>query len=333
MAEPISDAIQARAAINKWVTNTFPKHRMHLSHSFPKRKEGKWLATLMGNGLPVSNVEFDVAKQRVYTSQPPSVIVRCLESSLREGTTHKSGKTLLCGQGYEFRLGNGIAGVSLLDDREIDLLLTDPPYGISKSYNSENQVPRRLRKNGRDFIMPKGNFGAWDKAAVPEEWLREVLPKVGGWFVSFCAQAQIGEYMACLEKHRFVAVGTLVWQKTNPVPFNHRFKPINAWEALVVGKRPGTRFNGSLTHNVFVCKSPSPQKRYHRTQKPLQLMEEFVGLFSSSGDLVFDPFAGSGTTLVAASGMGRRAVGYENSPEIFSSACDRIEAWEASTKK
>ncbi len=52
----------------------------------------------------------------------------------------------------------------ILGDLKIDgrLLLTDPPYGISSPYTCEKQVPRRLRKDGSDFIMPKGSFGEWD---------------------------------------------------------------------------------------------------------------------------------------------------------------------------
>ena len=68
----------------------------------------------------------------------------------------------LIGDGYEFRLADGIEAAQALDDRSVALLLTDPPYGISVAYTCEGQVPRRLRKDGRDFIMPKGRFGEWD---------------------------------------------------------------------------------------------------------------------------------------------------------------------------
>ena len=83
------------------------------------------------------------------------------------------------------------------------LLLTDPPYGISKEYTCERQVSRRLRKDGTDFIMPKGNFGEWDSPVAPCDWTQTVLPKVKGWFVTFCAQAQIGEYCQILQEHKF----------------------------------------------------------------------------------------------------------------------------------
>ena len=233
-------------------------------------------------------------------------------------------RTASRGAFYDFRLGDGVEGAQSLQDGQIDLLLTDPPYGISKSYTCERQVPRRLRKDGRDFIMPKGNFGKWDRAIDPSDWLDPILPKVGGWAVTFCAQAQIGQYVECLSDHKFVAVGTIVWQKTNPVPFNHKYKPINAWEALVCGKRPGTKFNGRVVHNVFRRKSPSPQQRIHPTQKPLELMREFVALFSDEGDFVYDPFAGAATTLIAAHTQRRRALSFEADPTIFEAACNRI---------
>ena len=140
----------------------------------------------------------------------------------------------------------------------------------------------------------------------------------------FCAQAQIGEYCEIFEQHGLVAVGPMVCHKTNPVPFNHRFKPINAWEAIMVGKRPGTKFNGHVIHNVFTHKSPSPQQRIHPTQKPLSLISEFVDLFSDPGDLVLDPFAGSATTVVAAAEKNRRVLAFENDPEIFDAAAQRV---------
>ena len=172
--------------------------------------------------------------------------------------------------------------------------------------------------------MPKGCFGSWDYDFSPSDWTSCALPKVRGWAVIFCAQSQIGEYSQILKDSGFNAVGTLVWHKTNPVPFNHRFKPINAWEALVIGKRPGTKFNGHVVHNVFTTKSPSPHERIHPNQKPLDLLSRFVELFSDEGDFIFDPFAGSASTVVAARTLGRRVLAFENEPSHFDRAVDRI---------
>ena len=165
------------------------------------------------------------------------------------------------------------------------------------------------------------------RISAPATWTDAVIPKVGGWAVIFCAQAQIGEYEEILKSHGLNAVGTIVWHKTNPVPFNIRFKPVNAWEAGVIGKRPGTKFHGKgAVHNVFTYKSPSPQQRIHPTQKPLELFRELMRLFSSPNGLALDPFAGSATTVCAAIELGRRAIAFENDEDYYLAARKRVSA-------
>ncbi len=323
--------IRIRAAANDWVSRNLPVERKLVLHTSPEynSNENAWVVNLFTkNGKSGSVVVGRLLindDALVVEAQEPESIARRLSYAMPftapEEVTFGGG---LIGDSYEFRFDDGIEAAKTLPDKSVDLLLTDPPYGISSVYTCERQVPRRLRKNGADFIMPRGYFGDWDDAVEPHKWTDIVLPKVGGWAVIFCAQAQIGEYSDILKSHKFNAVGTLVWQKTNPVPFNHNYKPINAWEALVIGKRPGTPFNGHVVHNVFLCKSPSPQQRIHHTQKPLQLVEEFIKLFSSEGDLVLDPFAGSATTLIAACRLGRRALAFENEVSIYDLACKRV---------
>ena len=327
-----SQKIKIKAAANDWISRNLPIERKLIIHSAPEYDEvsrawniGLTTKTRNGKQVTVGNLVVDDNACILKAQSPQSIAARICQ--LLEGVQETLAifqDTVLDGEGYEFKLGDGVESSKLLVDRAIDLLLTDPPYGISNSYTCESQVPRRLRKDGTDFIMPKGNFGDWDGAIEPREWADIVLPKVGGWAVIFCAQSQIGEYSDVLKSHKFNAVGTLVWHKTNPVPFNHKYKPINAWEALVVGKRPGTKFNGSVVHNVFQYKSPSPQQRIHPTQKPLPLIEEFIRLFSNEGDWVFDPFAGGATTVIAARGLGRKVLAYEKDPKIFRLAFDRV---------
>ncbi len=320
-----SERIRLRAFVNEWISDALPKHRKYLKHSEPEfiKSRNLWRVGLNANGCGrcVGHV-WAALDEGVVDAVAPSLVERKIDDLLHEKKNPKPLPREISGENYSFYLGDGISAAQKLQDNEIDLLLTDPPYGISKAYTCETQVPRRLRNNGRDFIMPKGHFGDWD--AIPLSWLEVVLPKVGGWVVTFCAHAQIGEYQEVLTDHKFVAVGAMVWKKTNPVPFNHRFKPVNSWEAIVVGKRPRTKFNGHVVHNVFLYKSPSPRVRIHPTQKPLPLLEEFVGLFTDPGDLVFDPFGGAATTLIAASKHGRRAVSYELEPEIYQTAGRRI---------
>lgn len=326
----VEATLRIRAAANKWVSQSFPTTRKFLSHTTPNYcdVDGGWNIPIVTKNLGnisevVGNLIID-NEGRIAEGADVEAIEKRVNQKLADSDFESAVVCELIGSNYEFRLGDGIEAAKALPNNSVNLLLTDPPYGISKAYTCEKQIPRRLRKDGTDFIMPRGNFGSWDNPILPCDWVHTVLPKVSGWFVTFCAQAQIGDYCQILEEANFVAVGTLVWQKTNPVPFNHKYKPINAWEALVIGKRPGTKFNGKVVHNVFVHKSPSPQQRIHPTQKPLPLIEQFVELFSSEGDLVFDPFAGSATTLVAANRLHRKVIAYEKDLEIYHRAAKRI---------
>lgn len=310
---------------NTWINNSLGSSRTGVMAGNPAKVNGSWVVGLhkeKGTGPVIGKLTID-AKMRI--TRAPSVAK--LKKELKKGTpgpTMRQRHERFAIRGHTLTRADCIVECQKLKDGSVDLLLTDPPYGISNQYASERQIPRRVRANGGDFIMPKGDFGKWDRNVSPDAWTGAILPKVGGWAVIFCAHAQIKEYSDILDRHGFVAIGALVWHKTNPVPFNHRFKPLNAWETAVYGKRPGTKFNGKSVHNVFTHKSPSPQHRIHPTQKPLGLMEELVVLLTDRGDTVLDPFAGSATTTLAAINKGRKSIAFESDAACYGRAASRL---------
>ena len=194
---------------------------------------------------------------------------------------------------YGLHRADGIAGAGGLDDRSVDLLLADPP------------------RSGR---------------GVPdtEEWTDAILPKVRGWCVIFCDQRQIGQHNDILKRHGFNAVGPIVWHQTDQMS-GGRQRLLDMWEAAVVGKRPGTKFNGKSVHNVFEFGSVPPAQRIHPDQKPVQLMERLIGLFTDKGDMILDPFAGSATTLVVAEWMSRKCMAFEIDRSCYMKATIRLE--------
>ena len=320
------DKLSIKFIANKWVSDHLDSERRHISLNVLEYDRGArlWAVDLVAkrfDGVLVGRIHIDTKKRVVKHTKPTTMSnhIRRLNASITK--QHPLAKNT--GE-YGLFYGDGIRACRKLSDASVDLLLTDPPYGISNPYTCEEQIPRRMRKNGADFIMPKGEFGEWDHGFRPKDWTCVVLPKIKGWAVIFCAQAQIKEYSDILLSHKFNSVGTLVWHKTNPVPFNHKFKPVNAWEAAVIGKRPGTKFNGKTVHNVFTFKSPSPQHRIHPTQKPLDLFKTLIKLFSNKHDAVLDPFAGSATTVLAATQLGRRPMAFENNLEYFKLAQNRL---------
>ena len=333
MSIPSEDTIRVKAAVNDWMSSNLDGIRTKLALGRPSQlssHSSQWIVPLLiKQGRKAHSVGEFHLDSRLDVIHAPEY--RAIESAVSQVFERRkpaaAPKVRQSANDFGLFYGDGISAASELDDKSVDLLLTDPPYSISAPYTAEKQIPRRLRTNGGDFIMPKGDFGAWDKNFSPKAWTDVVIPKVGGWAVIFCAQAQIGEYDEILKSHGLNAVGTIVWHKTNPVPFNIRFKPVNAWEAGVIGKRPGTKFNGKgAVHNVFTYKSPSPQQRIHPTQKPLELFRELMRLFSSPNGLVLDPFAGSATTVCAAFELGRRVIAFENDEDHYRAAHKRISA-------
>lgn len=102
-----------------------------------------------------------------------------------------------------------------------------------------------------------------------------------------------------------------VWVKTNPTPQITGDRPGQGWESIAyLHKTPGrSNWNGGGCHGNYVL--PTAPPGLHPTAKPLPMLRDMARKFTNPGDIVLDPFAGSGTTLRAAVDEGRRAIGVE----------------------
>lgn len=208
-----------------------------------------------------------------------------------------------------------LEGLKELPDNSIDLLIADPPYGISKKLNCKG---KRLGTTAKlDF-----EFGEWDK--FNEEWIGISIPKVKGWFISFCAKKDLGIYWNALEKDGFIAVDALAWQKPDPLPLNAKSRFLNAWEVAIIGKKPGSTWNSNYQHNILKFQAPKGKNRIHPTQKPLELIEKLIELTTNKDDLVVDPFMGSGTTAAACKILKRNYIGFEIDKEYCKKAIERV---------
>ncbi len=212
-----------------------------------------------------------------------------------------------------------LEGMEKLPDKFVDLVLADPPYGISRKLNTEG---KRLGRTAKLNF----NFGNWD--IFNDKWFKLAVKKTKGWIITFCAKKDIGYYWNILEKEKFVAIDSVVWQKPDPLPLNSKSRFVNAWESLVVGKRPGSYWGSSYEHNILKCQAPKKSgDRVHPTQKPLDLVKKLIMLTTKKNDIVLDPFLGSGTTALAAKDLGRYYIGFEISKKYYNLAEKRVKEY------
>lgn len=133
------------------------------------------------------------------------------------------------------------------------------------------------------------------------------------------------ELVLCNWEH----VRTGAWVKENATPQFTGDRPAAGFEAIEIAHPPGKkRWNagGKLGVWTFPTAYRSGDGVVHTTQKPEALMEALIRDFTDPGDLILDPFAGSGTTGVAAIRLGRRFIGWEKSPVYHAIAVKRLTA-------
>jgi site-specific DNA-methyltransferase (adenine-specific) len=144
----------------------------------------------------------------------------------------------------------------------------------------------------------------------------------------FCQVEAALKWAHALQAGGLVYRRTGIWVKPDGMPQFSGDRPGMGYESLVIAHAPGrSTWNGGGRHGVWTFNKIGPDDRDrtgHETQKPLALMEALVRDFTDEGDLVLDPFAGSGTTGVACRRLGRRFLGWERDPKYAAIAEKRI---------
>jgi len=182
-----------------------------------------------------------------------------------------------------------------LEPGSVDLILTDPPYAISRKTGFKNLGQRSVKR----FAVSM-DFGEWDHAEIDLAALARkswAALRKGGTIIIFYDIWKIERLKAALEGAGFAMIRLIVWQKTNPVPLNARRTYLsNSREVAVVGVKGGKpTFNAYYHSGVF--EHPIPRhngQRIHPTQKPEKLLADLIEIHSQPGDFIVDPFLGGG---------------------------------------
>ena len=190
--------------------------------------------------------------------------------------------------------------MQLLPKGSVDLILTDPPYTISKETGFTSVV------NGVQRFAVSMDFGPWDHCQIDLLEMAKAFYRAlrqGGTAIVWYDLWKIGEIKEAMEQAGFKMLRQLIWEKTNPVPLNMKATYLsNSREMAVAGVKGGKpTFHDEYHRGVYSLPIPRHNgNRQHPTQKPEELFAELVQKHSNPGDLVVDPFLGAGTTAMAA---------------------------------
>jgi site-specific DNA-methyltransferase (adenine-specific) len=202
-----------------------------------------------------------------------------------------------------------------IPDKGVDMILTDIPYGEVSKMGAE-----RAKYSGQLRNIDKGNADVVNFDL--DELLGELSRVSNGGIYIFCGIEQVSHIYTYFNSHKDFMVRQCAWKKTNPSPMNGQHMWLSSMENCIFAKRRKTKFYAKTKSSVW--EFPTERGKIHPTQKSLALFEYLVSASSAEGDVVLDPFMGSGTTGVACINTNRNFIGIELDDKYFEIAKRRI---------
>src|SRR5690554_3066003 len=231
-------------------------------------------------------------------------------------------------------LGDCIEVMKSIENSSIDLVFADPPYFLSNGGKSI--------KSGKVVSVNKGE---WDKKENYEnintfthDWLKEVyrlLKPTGSIWVSGTFH-NIFDVEREMKKIGYKIINIVVWHKSDPPPLIYKNKFRFSYEFIIWARKSNRhyfnydemyKFENKEMEDVWLIPAvqmPEKKHGYHPTQKPEALLERIIKASSKEGDVVLDPFLGSGTTCYVAKKLNRKYLGIEKEKKYYDIALKRI---------
>ena len=230
--------------------------------------------------------------------------------------------------------GDCIEGMKILPDNSVDMVLTDPPYGTTQNKWDTiidmdlfwKEIKRVTKEHSAILLFSQMPFTATAVMSNPKmfryEWIAEKNNPTG--FLNAkrmplkCHENVLVFYGKLPVYHPIMGHGK---------PYRRGAKDKNSSNYNEVKRLPsenttGTRFPRDV---LKVSWRSAFGKTLHPTQKPVSLCEYFIKTYSNKGDIILDPFIGSGTTVVAAINTERKYIGFERDDKYFEVAKNRLE--------
>jgi modification methylase len=244
--------------------------------------------------------------------------------------------------------GDCVAAMDRLPEKSVDLVFADPPYNLQ--LNGDLHRPDQSKVDAVDNDWDQfDSFAAYD--AFTRAWLlavRRILKPNGAiWVIG--SYHNIFRVGSTLQDLGFWILNDVVWRKTNPMPNFRGRRFQNAHETLIWASRDQNAKSYTFNYDAMKAANDDVQMRsdwlfpictgaerlkndngdkLHPTQKPEALLARVMLASTKPGDVVLDPFFGSGTTGAVAKRLGRHFVGIEREQDYIDAANERIAAVE-----
>lgn len=227
-------------------------------------------------------------------------------------------------------LGDCLDRMKEIQYKSVDAIICDPPFNIVEKIGKNIHLFRQASKQADTSISAESM--AFDIGFDQISWLEVASKRLkkGGNFLIFNDWENLGDIAK--EARRIGLKVKMIghWQKTNPCPaeWGRRFVAGREYYIHLTNGGRNT-FNTDKPHNgCFEMPLTRPSEKVcgkHPNQKPIKLMSEIIEVLTNAGDLVLDPFMGSGTTGVACVNLNRNFIGIELDEGYFNIAQERIQ--------
>ena len=229
-----------------------------------------------------------------------------------------------------------LIGMKELPDECVDCVVSDVPYetvggGCSagnyktaKGHSQPSGMLNRQRTVVRDEekaqieAVRAGKMFEYNSIKF-SDWLPEVyrVLKKGTHCYIMINSRNLKELQIEAEKVGFAFQNLLVWDKSNMAGTPNKYYMQKCEFILMLSKRPARNINDMGQSNLLSCPNPTGKSSTHPTAKPPQLMRVLIENSTKKGDLVLDPFMGSGATAIACTYCDRHFIGYEIDPKYY----------------
>jgi modification methylase len=262
----------------------------------------------------------------------------------RRGAPSRAPRTNLEIQAHRIVIGDCVAEMTKLPAGSVDLVFADPPYNLQ--LQGDLKRPDDSKVDAVDNDWDKfSSFSAYDD--FTRAWLmaarRAMKPSATLWVIG--SYHNIFRVGSILQDLGFWILNDVMWRKTNPMPNFRGRRFTNAHETMIWAARDQNAKGYTFNYEALKAGNEDVQvrsdwtlplctgeerlkgrdgKKVHPTQKPEALLARVILSSSRPGDLILDPFSGTGTTGATAKRLGRQFIGIERDPAYAAAAEARI---------